>query len=99
MPARRAKTGRARSNGKSDHCETLRDLIHDSDVLQALIEHSEGRRELTSSQVSAGLNLLKKVLPDLATVQLDGGTRHTIVHRIERRIVHVRPDDAAQTGD
>jgi hypothetical protein len=40
--------------------------IGNSNILNALIEHAEGRREMTSTQVTAGLGLLKKVLPDLA---------------------------------
>lgn len=40
--------------------------IANSNILNALIEHAEGSREMSPSQVSAGLGLLKKVLPDLA---------------------------------
>jgi len=40
--------------------------IQNSNILNALIEHVEGVREMSATQVSAGLGLLKKVLPDLA---------------------------------
>lgn len=40
--------------------------IQNSNILNALIEHIEGEREMSATQVSAGLGLLKKVLPDLA---------------------------------
>jgi len=40
--------------------------IRNSNILNALIEHVEGRREMSSTQVTAGLGLLRKVLPDLA---------------------------------
>ncbi len=40
--------------------------IQNSNILNSLIEHVEGRREMSATQVSAGLGLLKKVLPDLA---------------------------------
>jgi hypothetical protein len=40
--------------------------IQNSNILNALIEHVEGNREMSPTQVSAGLGLLKKVLPDLA---------------------------------
>lgn len=40
--------------------------IQNSNILNALIEHVEGEREMSSTQVQAGLGLLKKVLPDLA---------------------------------
>ncbi|MDR7032422.1 hypothetical protein [Mesorhizobium sp. BE184] len=40
--------------------------IQNSNILNALIEHVEGIREMSATQVSAGLGLLKKILPDLA---------------------------------
>lgn len=40
--------------------------IQNSNILNALIEHIEGERDMSATQVSAGLGLLKKVLPDLA---------------------------------
>ena len=46
--------------------------IQNSNVLNALIEHAEGRRDMSPSQVTAGLGLLKKALPDLSTVTLQG---------------------------
>lgn len=39
--------------------------IQNSNILNALVEHVEGKREMSSTQVTAGLGLLKKVLPDL----------------------------------
>ena len=39
--------------------------IQNSNILNALIEHAEGTREMSSTQVQAGLGLLKKVLPDI----------------------------------
>jgi len=46
--------------------ESHRVKIQNSNILNALIEHVEGIREMSASQVSAGLGLLRKVLPDLA---------------------------------
>lgn len=40
--------------------------IQNSNILNALIEHVEGIREMSATQVTAGLGLLRKVLPDLA---------------------------------
>ena len=45
-----------------------RDKIANSNILNNLIEHAEGKRELSSSQVTAAIALLKKVLPDLQSV-------------------------------
>lgn len=46
--------------------ESHRVKIQNSNILNALIEHVEGKREMAASQVTAGLGLLRKVLPDLA---------------------------------
>lgn len=40
--------------------------IQNSNILNALIEHVEGTRDMSSTQVTAGLGLLRKVMPDLA---------------------------------
>jgi len=45
--------------------------IQNSNILNALIEHATGEREMSATQVSAGLGLLKKVMPDLSQVQMD----------------------------
>ena len=49
-----------------------RGKIQNSNILKCLMEHAVGERELTASQVSAGLGLLKKVMPDLSSVELSG---------------------------
>jgi len=52
--------------------EEHRAKIKNSSILNALIEHVEGRRDMAPSQVTAGLGLLKKVLPDLSQTELTG---------------------------
>ena len=47
-----------------------RDKIKNSNILNALIEHAEGNREMSSTQVTAALGLLKKALPDLQSVEV-----------------------------
>lgn len=47
-----------------------RDKIKNSNILNALIEHVEGEREMSSTQVTAALGLLKKALPDLQSVEI-----------------------------
>ena len=51
--------------------EEHRVKIQNSNILNALIEHVEGRREMSATQVTAGLGLLRKVLPDLASSTVD----------------------------
>jgi len=47
-----------------------RDKIKNSNILNALIEHVEGNREMSSTQVTAALGLLKKALPDLQSIEV-----------------------------
>lgn len=65
--------------------------IANSNILRALIEHACGEREMSPSQVTAGLGLLKKVMPDLQAVSHSGdddGDPIKMLTRIERVIVH-----------
>jgi hypothetical protein len=62
--------------------EEHRVKIQNSNILNALIEHVEGVREMSSTQVTAGIALMKKVLPDLAATAVeltgkDGGPIET----------------------
>lgn len=63
--------------------------IQNSNILSALIAHACGEREMSATQVSAGLGLLKKVMPDLAATQISGDEDNplNVVHKIERVIV------------
>ena len=61
-------TKRGRAPGFTMSAEH-RGKIQNSNILKALIEHAEGKREMSASQVSAGLGLLKKILPDLQSVE------------------------------
>ena len=65
--------------------EEHRVKIRNSNILNALIEHVEGRREMSSSQVSAGLGLLKKVMPDLAQVENKTEVTHRYVARVPEK--------------
>ncbi len=70
--------------------------IKNSNILNALIEHVEGAREMSATQVSAGLGLLKKVMPDLGTLTLTGDENNplNIIHTIRRIIVDPRHPDS-----
>lgn len=46
--------------------------IQNSNVLNALIEHAEGKREMAATQVTAALGLLRKALPDLSATTVSG---------------------------
>jgi len=52
--------------------EEHRVKIQNSNILNCLVAHVQGNREMSSTQVSAGIALLKKVMPDLQAVQHSG---------------------------
>lgn len=58
-----------------------RDKIKNSNILSCLIEHAEGSREMSPSQVTAGLGLIRKVLPDLTSTTLQGDDDRPITIR------------------
>ena len=58
--------------------------IQNSNILSSLIKHVEGKQEMSATQVSAGLGLLRKVLPDMQNVQMSGpgeNGEHTLVFK------------------
>jgi hypothetical protein len=67
--------------------------IANSQILRVLIAGAEGKRKLNPAQAQVGIALLKKVMPDMAQVQLTGDEDNpvAVVHKIERVIV--RPED------
>lgn len=73
-----AATKRGRASGFV-MSEAHRVKIQNSNILNALIEHVNGKREMSATQVSAGIALLRKVLPDLQSVELSGNEEHPIV--------------------
>jgi hypothetical protein len=62
---------------------THRDKIANSNILNALIEHAVGEREMSSTQVQAGLGLLRKVMPDLANTQIEADVQGDVVMRFK----------------
>jgi hypothetical protein len=81
------KRGRGRTPYRMS--EAHREKIRNSNILNALLEHVEGVREMSATQVSAGLGLLKKALPDLQSVSVqgeEGGEPISVIARIERVI-------------
>jgi hypothetical protein len=61
--------------------QRARERITGSKLLTRLIDHVEGRIELSNSQVNAARILLGKVLPDMKSVNVDVHARlNTISH-------------------
>lgn len=50
--------------------DAIRDRIRSGQIADRLIKHVLGENEMSKSQVTAGLGLLKKVLPDLSATEL-----------------------------
>jgi hypothetical protein len=69
--------------------EEHRVKIQNSNILNALMEHVEGKREMSATQVSAGLGLLRKIMPDLAATTISGDDENPIrmIQKIETAIV------------
>jgi hypothetical protein len=59
-----------------------RDRIKASMLINRLTEHANGSVEMTSTQVTAALGLLKKAVPDLAAVQISGDPSGPLVVEI-----------------
>jgi hypothetical protein len=66
-----------------------RTKIANSQILKCLLEHVQGTREMSATQVSAGIALLRKVMPDLSAA--DNTTE--VVHRYVARL----PEKARNT--
>lgn len=49
--------------------ERTRNSIETGMLIKSLTEHVKGIREMTATQVSAGLGLLRKTMPDLAATE------------------------------
>lgn len=75
------------------HPDEVRAKIQASQLLNRLHQHAFGEVELAPHQVRSIEILLKKAIPDLASVQHTGPDGDAIrhVHKIERHIV--RPAD------
>lgn len=49
-----------------------RTKIANSQILKCLLEHVQGKRDMSATQVTAGIALLKKIMPDLSAIELSG---------------------------
>lgn len=54
------------------HQDEVREKIRASQLVNRLEDHVLGEVEMTSTQVSAALGLLKKCVPDLQAMQVSG---------------------------
>lgn len=52
--------------------EEHRDKIRKSKILEYLVAHIEGGRDMSQTQVMAAIALLRKIMPDLSATTLQG---------------------------
>lgn len=69
--------------------EEVRQKIRASLLVKKLEDHVIDDKELSASQVSAALGLLKKSIPDLAAVTIAGDPDKPLISRVEW--VRVKP--------
>ena len=62
------------------HSDMVRDKIRASQLVNRLEDHVLGEVEMSSTQVSAALGLLKKCVPDLSAEQITGPDGGPIRH-------------------
>ena len=62
--------------------EEVRARIQASQIINRLTNHCLGEIEMTASQVTAGLGLLRKCVPDLTAVEHSGEIKHNYVAEI-----------------
>lgn len=74
---------------KIRHDDETRAKIQASQLINRLTRHVLGEVDMTSTQVSAALGLLRKTLPDLSAVETSAEVTHRYVARV--------PDKAQST--
>lgn len=79
---------------KNFHTEEVRQKIKASQLINRLQDHIFSEVDMTKTQVSAALGLLKKVVPDLQAMQVSGDADNplTVISRIERVVVDPKKD-------
>lgn len=65
------------------HQDEVRTKIQTSQLLNRLTDHALGEIELSTTQIKAIEILLKKSIPDLASVELTGDSEHPVELRFK----------------
>ena len=73
-----------------------RTKIQNSRILRVLIDHVEGREEISQARVTAALGLLKKVLPDLQAVTIGGDPANPLRHEHAIDLSSMSDEDLAE---
>ena len=62
---------------KLNHDTRTREKIKTSQIINRLTKHIHGEVEMSATQVTSALGLLRKTLPDLQSVELNAQVTHT----------------------
>ena len=71
-----------------DTIERLRELINARLIINTLSEHVNSGKEMAPSRITAGLGLLKKIIPDQAAITHSGDKDNPIEHKHD---IEIRP--------
>jgi hypothetical protein len=72
------------------HPEVVRQRIQTSQLVNRLTDHAHGHVEMTSTQVTAALGLLRKSLPDLTAITHSGSIETTKPEELsDERLAHI----------
>lgn len=66
------------------HQDIVRSRIRTSQLMRRLKKHALGQIQMTATQIKAAEILLKKTLPDLAAVQIDGKVTYSYDSAIDQ---------------
>jgi hypothetical protein len=70
------------------HQDMVRDKIMASQIINSLQNHVFGKKLMKEqSQVTAALGLLKKCVPDLASVELSGDVDNPIIAQVTWQVI------------
>lgn len=61
-----------RASGSVAYAEAVRARIRGGQIAKQLSDHVLGKKEMTTTQVTAALGLLRKVVPDISAIEHSG---------------------------
>jgi hypothetical protein len=70
--------------------QVIREKIEAEKLINSLQDHVYNGKEMSSTQVTAALGLLKKRVPDLSSVEHSGDADKPITHDVEIRIIDTK---------
>ena len=94
---------RSRMSTSPDYANRVRARIRAGGIAKLLEKHVQGLREMSATQVTAALGVLRKVVPDISSIEHSGDVEHRYVATLPQAIekseewVHKHSPEQAQT--